>query len=425
MKIKTKNVTYDYVESLPAQKRKKLPYPNFIFRTLIRLLSIPELIATKFTYTTQRMELIDKKQPCLILMNHSSFLDLKIASKIFYPKPYYIVSTTDGLIGKEWLMRRLGCIPTKKFVADISLVRDMTRALNEKKKSVLLFPEAGYTFDGRATTLPKNLGGVIKKLGAPVVTVITDGAFLYQPLYNNLKIRKTKVSAHVECMLTKEELQEKSAEEINALIDQAFSFDGFRSQKEQGVKIDTPDRAEGLERILYRCPGCGAEEKTIGQGAYLTCQSCGKRYFMDEFGQMRAENGETEFPHIPDWTAWERACVRKELENGEYRLESDVKIGVIIDHKALYMTGEGKLTHDENGFTLTSNDGKLTYTQSPVSSYCLNSDFYWYELGDVIGIGNTKQLYYCFPKSGNIAYKARLATEELFKILQEKKTKTE
>ena len=45
------------------------------------------------------MEKIGKKEPCLILMNHSSFADLQIASHIFFPKRYGIVTTTDGFVG--------------------------------------------------------------------------------------------------------------------------------------------------------------------------------------------------------------------------------------------------------------------------------------------------------------------------------------
>lgn len=420
MKIKTKRVSYEYVQNLKTPKRKKLPYPSFLFRLLVRLLSVFELSATKFTYTKSRMEEV-KKEPCLILMNHSCMIDPKIVSKLFFPKPYYIVITMDGMIGKEWLMRRLGCIPTRKFVSDIALMRDITRALHEKKTSVLLYPEAGYSFDGCATTLPKHLGGFIKKLGVPVVSVITDGAFLRQPLYNELRLRKPKVSAHMQCLLTKAEIEEKTADEINALIEKEFSFDNFRSQAEKGMKIANPDRAEGLQRILYRCPACQTEGKTIGKGASLTCTHCGKTYFMDEYGQMCATEGETEFIHIPDWTAWERECVKKELENGEYRMELDVEVGVIIDHKAMYMVGEGKLVHDQNGFALNACDGKLSYTQSPIASYSLNSDFCWYEMGDVIGIGNAQRLYYCFPKQQNVVTKARYAAEELYKMLKTKK----
>jgi hypothetical protein len=66
---------------------------------------------------------------------------------------------------------------------------------------------------------------------------------------------------------------------------------------------------------------------------------------------------------------------------------------------------------------LTGCDGKLNYTQKPLASYTLNADFYWYEIGDVISIGNQSELYYCFPKDQKTPVaKARLATEELYKI---------
>ncbi|MBR3863461.1 MAG: hypothetical protein IKM42_07415, partial [Clostridia bacterium] len=74
------------------------------------------------------------------------------------------------------------------------------------------------------------------------------------------------------------------------------------------------------------------------------------------------------------------------------------------------------------GFHLTGCEGKLDYTQDPILSYTLNADFNWYEIGDVISIGTNRALYYCFPKNaGDFAAKARLATEELYKIAREER----
>ena len=129
---------------------------------------------------------------------------------------------------------------------------------------------------------------------------------------------------------------------------------------------------------------------------------------------MNAVNGDTEFCHIPDWYRWERECVKEELKNGSYKLDCDVEIGIMTDFKAIYMVGDGHLTHDESGFTLTGCDGRLTYRQSPLANYGLYADYYWYEIGDVICIGDKKRLYYCFPKNSENVAKARIAAEELF-----------
>lgn len=419
MKIKTKVLDYDRVMGLPRPEHKDPTKPNIFWRSIIRVAAIPDLLATRFTFTTSRMELVDG--PCLILMNHSCFLDLEIAYRIFYPKPLCIVCTSDGFVGKDFLMRWIGCIPTQKFVSDVQLIRDMTYALKEKNTSVLMYPEASYTFDGTATPLPRKMGVLLKKLDVPVVMVTTQGAFARQPLYNGLRKRKVKVSAHVECLLTREEIREGTVAELSKKLDDAFVFDGFAWQQESGVEIDTPTRAEGLSRILFRCPHCGQEGHMTSTGIGITCTHCGVHYEMTPLGKLKCTNAEAKFTHIPHWYAWERDMVRREILDGTYRLDVDVDIGMMVDYKAIYMVGAGHLTHDREGFHLTGCDGKLTYDQKPLACYGLYSDYYWYEIADVICIGNHDCLYYCFPKGGDVVSKARMAAEELYKLAKARK----
>ncbi len=421
MKIKTKERSYREVMALPRPKRRKPLRPNRLLQMVIRVLAIFDLVPVHFTYEKHGMERIGKREPCLILMNHSSFIDLKIVSRIFFPKRYGIVCTSDGFVGKDLLMRLIGCIPTQKFVSDVTLIRDMEYLLKKKKTSVLMFPEASYSFDGRATALPRKMGVLLKKLGVPVVTVITQGAFARDPLYNGLQKRKVKVRADVKCLVSAQELKQKSVAELDAMLDEVFGFDNFKWQQENEVRICEPFRADGLNRILYKCPHCGAEGKTEGKGIHITCQDCGKAYELTELGWLQAVEVDGAFTHIPDWYDWQRQQVRKELKEGTYRLDVPVKIGVMVDRKAIYMVGEGRLEHDENGFRLTGCDGELFYTQEPLTSYSLYADYFWYEIGDVICIGNNDVLYYCFPQEGDVVSKTRIATEELYKLKKQQR----
>lgn len=422
MKIHTRRKSYEEVMLLPKGKHRTPLRPNRLLQTVIRIAAIPDLLATRFKFKMIGMEQL-KKEPCLILMNHSCFLDLMIVSRIFYPKRYAIVCTSDGFVGKEWLMRLLGCIPTQKFVSDVTLIRDMEYMLKKKKVSVLMYPEASYSFDGTATALPRKMGVLLKKLGVPVVTVTTKGAFARQPLYNELKKRKVKVTAEVKCLATAQEVKEKSVRELDALLDAAFSFDHFAWQKENEVRITEEDRADGLERILYKCPSCREEGKLSGKGTTLTCSHCGKSWELDTLGQLKATQGETEFVHIPHWYAWQRSEVCRELEEGTYSLETDVDIGVMVDFKAIYMVGSGHLSHDADGFRLTGCDGKLSYEQGPLACYGLYADYYWYSIADVICIGNQDALYYCFPRDGAPVAKTRMAVEELYRLKKQRKVK--
>ena len=421
MKTTVKTMDYDKVMAMPRYAHKPPRKPNIFWRTLIRLLTIVGMAGTKFTYESQRMELLGKDEPCLILMNHSCFLDMQIAHRILFPRAFNIVCTTDALVGlfgiMKWVIRAIGGIPTQKFVTDLGLVRDMQYCFKELGTSVLMYPEAGYSLDGRATVLPRKMGVLLKKFDVPVVMIETFGAFSRNPLYNELQVRRcVPVSARVRLLYTREEIQEKTVKELSDGLDEAFGFDHFRWQKEQGLEIHDDFRADGLHRILYQCAHCGAEGEMEGRGTTLTCRHCGKTWELTPLGELKALEGETEFSHIPDWFDWQRQQVRQALLADAYRLDTEVDIALLVNYDAIYKVGEGRLIHDRQGFTLTGCDGRLHYTQKPLTSYSLNADYYWYEMGDIISIGGSDCLYYCFPKEKAMVAKARLAAEELYKL---------
>ncbi|MCQ2771385.1 MAG: hypothetical protein MJ236_06290 [Clostridia bacterium] len=285
-----------------------------------------------------------------------------------------------------------------------------------------MFPEASYSFDGTETPLPQSLGKCIKLMQVPVVIIKTHGAFLRDPLYNNLQKRQVDVSADVKYVLSKEDTKTMSAEDINNMICAEFSYDHFKEQFEKGIKITEPFRADGLHRALYKCPCCKTEGKMLGLGTTIKCNNCNKSYELTELGKLKANDGETEFEFVTDWYKWERECVKEEIENNTYYQKYDVDILALSDTKSMYKIGDGVLEHTTSGFELNGCDNKLHFSKKANTSYSLYADYFWYELGDMISIGDTKVQYYCFPKDQKsaIVAKARLATEELFKLTNKK-----
>ena len=423
MKTTVKKMAFESVMALKRPQHKNPVKPGLFWRVLIRVLCIFGMMGTGFRYETEGFEKINKDEPCLILMNHTCFQDMEVAYQILFPRIFNIVASNDGFIGffglMGWLMRTIGCIPTQKFVSDVSLVGDMEYCFKTLKTSVLMYPEACYSFDGTATTLPAKMGILLKKFGVPVIMIETFGAFGRNPLYNELQIRKNvPITAKATVLFTGEEIREKSVRELTEGVENAFGFDHFRWQKEQGIVIDQPFRADGLHRILYKCAACGAEGKMLGKGTGITCGHCGKHYELTPLGELKAQDGKTEISHIPDYYRWEREQVKQEILNGTYLLDADVDIAMQVDYKAVYKVGEGHLVHNNAGFTLTGCDGKLHYTQLPQSCYSLYADYYWYEMADVICIGDTQVHYFCFPKNGESVAKIRLATEEMYKLFK-------
>lgn len=425
MKIKVRNKSWSEISEIPKPKHKKPARPSITLKILIRILSIFDLVPVSFKYKKVGMDKLRRRESCLILMNHSGFIDLKIASKMLFSKRYHIVATYDAFMGKPRLMRAIGCIPTQKFVTDLNLIRDIDYAVKNKKSSILMFPEAGYSFDGKSVLLPDSLGWFVKRLGIPVVTIITSGAFARDPLYNGLQKRKVKVSAEMKYLLSPEEASSLSPDEINSLIRREFDFDGFAWQRENKIRISEKFRADHLERLLYKCPACKTEGKMRGEGIELSCSECGKSWLLDEYGEMIAQSGDTEFSHIPDWFSWQRDCVRKEITDAEYSLDCDVDIYVMADSRAMYKLGDGKLRHTTEGFRLSDSSGELDYRHKPTASHTVCADFYWYEIGDVISFGTYDKMYYCIPKEIGISVsKVRLAAEEIYKLSHKKQNIT-
>ena len=282
MKIRTEIACYNEMlrrlDKAKKEKHRSPVTPSPFLRKIAYIVSAHDVKKAHFTYETVDMEKLPADEPCLILMNHSSFIDLEIMQYVFKDRPFHIVCTSDGFVGKAGILRRIGCIPTKKFLTDTVLVKDMVYAINTLRNSILLYPEASYSFDGTATPLPKSIGRLIKLLKVPVVMVRTYGAFQRDPLYNNLQVRDVDVSAEVKLLFTGEYIQSADPAELQARVEEEFSFDNFEWQLENQVIVDEPFRADFLNRVLYKCPACMEEGYMSGKGTTLTCKKCGKVY---------------------------------------------------------------------------------------------------------------------------------------------------
>ena len=422
MKIKTLVKSYDEVMTIKQPKHHKPKKTNIFWQTLTKVISKVALRSTTFTHSETGMEKLGKNEPALILMNHSGFTDFEIAYSMLYPRKFNTVAAYETFMGLEWLMRAIGCFSTRKYIADLQLIRDIKYCIEENKSSVLMYPEAVYTLDGTCVTIPSTLAKFIKMLGVPFCMLKTTGVYLHNPAYSYLKSRNVSIHAELRYVLSPEQIKQMSIEEIQKVVDREFSYDDFRWQKENHIVIDEPFRAEGLHNILYKCPHCKKEGKMESNGIHLSCSACGKTWELTELGYLKSTEGETYFDHVPDWYKWERECVQSEILDGKYGFEVPCDIMMMVDTKALYKVGSGKLSHSmEDGFHLTGCDGKIDYHQSSKSMYTCEATPYWYQIDDVIGLGDDKVLYFAFPKERKeVVGKVKLAVEEIYKILKEK-----
>jgi len=360
------------------------------------------------------------KPPYFLLCNHNSFMDFMIMTKAIFPHRANYVVAIDGYIGMEWLLRAVGGICNRKFTKSVNLVRNMLYA-RDNGDIVALFPEARYSLCGTTAVLPVSLGKMVRKMNVPVVTLIMHGHHINSPFWNvgNRKIKP--VESKISLLLTKEETQELSVEEINARIIEAFQYNEYAWQKENNVVVKDETRAVGLQKVLYQCPACMTEYKMTAKKSTLRCGCCGKEWEMSQLGELSALNGETEFSHIPDWYEWERTNIRCEVEGGTYSQDVEVRIESLPNAKGFITFEEtGKLTHNMEGFTLTgAYEGEKFELHWPAAElHSCHIEYDYMKRGDCVDLNKTDDTFYLFPIGDRFAVtKIALATEELHRFL--------
>ena len=128
----------------------------------------------------------------------------------------------------------------------------------------------------------------------PVVTVVHHGNHLHSPFWNFRKKRKVPLHTTMTQLLTAEECKSLSVDEINAKLQEAFEYDDYRYQKENGIRITEHYRAQGLHKVLYQCPACGKEHEMATEGTQLYCRACGKPVDGEWFAEIEKYEAEVQ-----------------------------------------------------------------------------------------------------------------------------------
>lgn len=402
------------------QKRyKTAKYPirqPWYFVLLIQFLSWMMLLGKR--HKVEKIGLDGLKPPYMLLSNHMSFVDFELISKGTFPHRVNNVVNIDGFYRRAWLLEWIGAICTRKFTTDFHLVKSIRKVL--KRGDILcMYPEARYSPCGITSYLPDSLGKLIKMNGVPVVVAIHHGNYLHAPFWNFRQKRKVPLHTTLTLTFTAEEAQTLSPQELNARLAKAFAYDEYRYQKENGIRITEPYRAEGLHKILYKCPHCLTESKMSSKGTHLSCDACGKVWHQEEDGSLVALSGETEFSHIPDWFLWERREVEKEILAGSYSFTDTVDVYSLPRTNRFEPLGRATLTHDpENGFVLSGHyrgqDYKIQRTPLQINSLHVEYDFPHIKPFDCVDISTENDSFYCFPEKQNVVTKLAFATEIIY-----------
>lgn len=406
-KNKRKDMTHFDMRKRPSRQAAFL-------MPLIWLVSLITVRGTNLKVERQGMKGL--KPPYLVLSVHQGFADYGITPLSLFPHRVSYVSDVEGFANYgKWLYRKVGCVPTRRFAGDVSLIRNIEYVVRCNGDSIVVFPEARHSNVGTNSKLPESVGKLIKRLKLPVVIQKIHGSYLSAPIWDEQNTRRVPLRVSLERILTPGEIEICSMKKLTELVNRHFSYDEYQWQYENRIEIDYPNRAQGLHRMLYCCPHCHTEYRMDSKGSEVFCNACGKRWETGVHGRLTAKTGDTEFPHIPDWYEWQRSLVKQEIADGAYQLRIRVKIEALPNEKGFVPLGEGVLEHHAEGFTLTiAQTGEvLRFYSRRMSSVHTECDYRGQ--GDCIVLSTHHCCYYLYALTGALGItKIQFAAEAFY-----------
>lgn len=216
--------------------------------------------------------------------------------------------------------------------------------------AVGIFPEGDNTFYGETLDMYQNTGRLLKKANVDVLFIKQQGGYVSQPRWADYFAKKGVLHTNTKTLITKEELKDLTAQQVNELVEKAIYNNDYDWQREQMIDFNRKARAEGIERLVYICNKCESVLTVYGEGHDIKCKHCGTIGTINEFEFIEGN----EFDNLVDYQHYQYTKVEKAI-NSTFSFEitlnivdtkklKNKKIGKAVvkySNKVLTVTGEG------------------------------------------------------------------------------------
>ena len=343
--------------------------------------------------------------PFIAVANHHSAYDVFLMKTLLDDKNMYIVGNEYYLrlpvVGK--LIEKHGNFIRKKmFYSDVNCVKNICMKV-KKGYPVVIFPEARLSTDGGPSHFDSSVSQLCRYLNVPVVMIQIRNSYFTKPKWRKSSFRG-ECEVEIMKVVTRDELAVTGQDELYRMMQSALSYNEFSNDR---LVYRQPNKAKGLENILYMCPHCKAMYSNVSKGNKLICSSCGKEYVIQNNYMFNSD----EIRNIYDYYGRIKAIESESLDSLNLSVPVDVRI---------FKHGVRKYRTDKGVFTITpekvsyrsgQNELYFEYTVRELEglAYSVNEEFELYYKGE---------LYYFYPdkKYGGLCTRVAL----LFELLKEK-----
>ena len=344
--------------SKKKSKKKKIGKVNPIVYFFVYM-ALKRKYTKRYGIKFDRSVAKDIKGPAFVVATHTCDQDHILSALTLYPlRPTYVVSDhfmRDPKTAR--LLKLMKVIPKKMFSADVSTIISIMRAKNENAV-IVIFPEGRLSCFGRTLPITEGTAELIKKLGINLYSWKAEGAYLTFPKWREKgEDRCGEIHSSVKLLLSADEVKEKSVSEIKKITANAIYNDDELAM--DGIEYKCSAMANGLDKILYKCPKCMKEGGISAEGNTVKCE-CGLEATLDTFYKLHG----APFERVNEWFAWQQDSIDPESEH----LESKVRLGCCGDDGFMdEFAGEGEAYIDRDVFKLKGvmHGEEIDFTTSP------------------------------------------------------------
>lgn len=396
---------------------KKIKRPNkFIYGILKNVVAknfISKKYNPKLNFKTDFRKL---KGPYILISNHASRNDYAY-NAVYLKERFNFVMGYNEFFRSHLapLIKTVNCIPKRNFTPDFYTMKEIKRVL-DNKGSICIYPEGMSSISGANQPVVVGTGKFLKHFGVPVYYTVIKGGYLSAPKYN-LNDRFGTVEVDFDLMFTKEDLKNKTPQELEDIMNEKLYHDDYKWNLEKGYHFKCKDIASGLHDLLFYCPRCQKEFTMRGEGNKIECLSCGNGATLDDTYKMTPFDSTCVIPKTQtEWFNLEREMIKKQVQDPSFELKEHVKLGNLPDYKMLtnmetsIIVGEGILTLNHQGLTYEGTRNNMPFyfhlNIQDVPTYGMCTDvtrFYTFFNGEFME----------FYPEHNVVEKWFLATEEL------------
>lgn len=289
--------------------------------------------------------------PFIMVSNHANFFDPWIVAH-YSSLPVSIMMNEGGFNASamtRWYLNSIGAFPKKKGSSDMQAMKISLKRLREGYP-LLIFPEGQTTWDGETQPIFSGIEKLVKKSKLPLVMCNLEGHFLSRPWWNTGGDRKGKILVNRKVVST-EEIQAMKVSEIRDMMIHYIKGNDISSDTAEEVAFVGENVAEGLERLIWHCPSCKAEDELHIEGNGVRCTQCDAGFGFNANMRITKATTESGVKNLHDWVAEEKAIVLSKVNSdGDITLAEDALVSQIrVDYSGRVImldTGRFVLTKD-------------------------------------------------------------------------------